>query len=116
MEDYRKLTRIKALQVEEVQVKELLEENVNLLQKEFQKVGVELRMRAEPQMTIAMDRKLIDQVLINLLTNARHATEGRENALVELHAYSSRNISVIEVKDNGIGIDGAEGVVGKQGL
>ena len=105
VEDYRKLTRIKALQVEEVNVKELLEENVNLLSKEFEKVGVALKMKAEPQLKIAMDRKLIDQVLINLLTNARHATEGREDAQVELLAYSNRNQFIIEVKDNGIGID-----------
>lgn len=105
VEDYRKLTRVKALQLEDVSVKEMLEENVNLLSKEFEKVGVQLRMKAEARLNISIDRKLIDQVLINLLTNARHATEGKEGALVELHAYSNQNQSIIEVKDNGIGID-----------
>lgn len=105
VEDYRKLTRIKTLELKEVNVKELLEENANLLSKEFEKAGVKLQVNSEARMSVAMDRKLIDQVLINLLTNARHATENQENAVVEIHAYSSSQQSVIEIKDNGIGID-----------
>lgn len=108
VEDYRKLTRIKALQLEEVNVKELLEENANLLSKEFEKSGVALQVKSEAHLKVAMDRKLVDQVLINLLTNARHATEKKENALVEIHAYSNSNQSVIEVRDNGTGIDEAK--------
>lgn len=105
VEDYRKLTRIKTLELEEVSVRELLDENANLLSKEFEKAGVKLQVKSEARMSVAMDRKLIDQVLINLLTNARHATENHENGLVEIHAYSSSHQSVIEIKDNGIGID-----------
>lgn len=108
VEDYRKLTRIKALQLEEVNVKDLLEENANLLSKEFEKSGVALQVKSEAHLKVAMDRKLVDQVLINLLTNARHATEKKENALVEIHAYSNYNQSVIEVRDNGTGIDEAK--------
>jgi|TARA_B100000965_G_scaffold352115_2_gene327122 nitrogen fixation/metabolism regulation signal transduction histidine kinase len=105
VEDYRKLTRIKALQLEEVNVNELLVENANLLSKEFEKAGVELRVKSEAHLKISMDRKLVDQVLINLLTNARHATEKKKNGLVQISAYSNANQSVIEIQDNGIGID-----------
>ena len=75
------------------------------MSKEFEKAGVELRVKSEAHLKISMDRKLVDQVLINLLTNARHATEKKKNGLVQISAYSNANQSVIEIQDNGIGID-----------
>lgn len=108
VEDYRKLTRIKALQLESVHAKELLEDNANLLRMEFEKAGVGLKVHSESQLKIPMDRKLIDQVLINLLTNARHATEKEKDPQVEIKAYSTRSQAIIDVIDNGMGIDEAK--------
>lgn len=105
VDDYRKLTRIKALELEEVKVKGMLEEIAMLMKAEVQKNEVDIRLNAPEYLSIAMDRKLIEQVLINLITNARHALEENDKGSIQISAYSDQNSRTIEVKDNGIGID-----------
>ncbi len=79
VDDYRRLTRIKALELEEVKVKEMLEEIATLMSAETKKDNIDISVTAPEYLSIAMDRKLIEQVLINLITNARHALENGEN-------------------------------------
>ncbi len=105
VDDYRRLTRIKALELEEVKVKEMLEEMAMLLKADAQKENVKITVNAPEYLSIAMDRKLIEQVLINLMTNARHALETKDNGNIMISAYSDQHSKVIEVKDNGMGID-----------
>ena len=105
VEDYRKLTRVKALEVEIISVQEILESTVDLMSQEFKKSGIQLSFESDKHLSIPMDRKLVEQVLINLLTNAKHATEHLENGSVEIKAFSDKGHAIIEVKDNGIGID-----------
>ncbi len=108
VDDYRRLTRIKALELEEVKVKEMLEEMAMLLKADAQKENVKISVNAPEYLSIAMDRKLIEQVLINLMTNARHALETTDNGSITISAYSDQHSKVIEVKDNGMGIDTAK--------
>ncbi len=108
VDDYRRLTRIKALELEDIHVKGMLDEMVMLLKAEAQKDGIQLTVNAPDYLSIAMDGKLIEQVLINLITNARHALEGNENGEIRISAYSNQNQKVIEIKDNGMGIDAAK--------
>ncbi|MBO3700656.1 PAS domain-containing sensor histidine kinase [Roseivirga sp. E12] len=108
VDDYRRLTRIKALELEEVKVKGMLDEMEMLLKADAQKESIQLKVNAPEYLSIAMDRKLIEQVLINLITNARHALEGNEQGVIQINAYSDQNHKVIEVKDNGMGIDTAK--------
>ncbi|MFT6872768.1 MAG: two-component system nitrogen regulation sensor histidine kinase NtrY [Roseivirga sp.] len=108
VDDYRRLTRIKAIEPEEVKVKGMLEEIATLMRAETQKDGVEISVTAPEYLSIAMDRKLIEQVLINLITNARHALENSENGNIQISASSDQHSKIISVKDNGTGIDAAK--------
>ncbi len=51
---------------------------------------------------IYVDAKQIEQVLINLVINARHAVE--EGGKIEIDAEEKRNFVVLSVSDNGTGI------------
>ncbi|USD64478.1 ATP-binding protein [Vibrio sp. SCSIO 43136] len=46
----------------------------------------------------------LEQVLVNLLTNAMHALEGRESKQVLVNIYQAEEQIVIEISDNGPGI------------
>lgn len=108
VDDYRRLTRIKALELEEVKVKGMLEEIGTLMSAETSKNKIEINVTVPEHLSIAMDRKLIEQVLINLVTNAKHALEDSENGSIQISATSDQHNKIIAVKDNGTGIDAAK--------
>lgn len=105
VEDYRRLTKIKKLDLETVEVEDLIHSLEVLLKAELLKENIELSLDVEKGLKIRMDRKLIEQVLINLITNARHALENTENPSIQIKAYSDIRSKYITITDNGIGIE-----------
>ena len=87
VEDYRRLTKIRQLELEKMRVGTVVSEMTQLLQAEFKKEAIDLSVNVKSDFEVAIDEKLIAQVLINLLTNARHAVEGVESPKVEVLAY-----------------------------
>ena len=104
VEDYRRLTKIRQLELEKMRVGTVVSEMTQLLQAEFKKEAIDLSVNVKSDFEVAIDEKLIAQVLINLLTNARHAVEGVESPKVEVLAYYDEAFKVIEIRDNGCGI------------
>jgi two-component system sensor kinase len=51
------------------------------------------------------DLFMMNQVLLNLLSNAMKFTHTRETAMIEAGGYSEKNENVYYVRDNGIGFD-----------
>lgn len=105
VDDYRKLTRVKNLDKERVDATELLENMAQLMKPELQKENITMELHLKSTFELSIDRKLIEQVLINLITNAKHALKGVENPLITLKTYLRESEKVIEVTDNGMGID-----------
>ncbi len=65
---------------------------------------VELRFVLGQGMTIEGDESMLNQVLVNLITNALQATSGREHPLIEVMASTPNGKPCITVTDNGPGI------------
>lgn len=104
VEDYRKLTRVKSIEMQKTDLQELVRSTVNLLKKEFEKSKVTVDIHESVKGEINMDQKLIEQVLINLLTNAKQATENVESAKVLISGQQNSNEFILSVSDNGPGI------------
>ena len=92
-------------ELETVEVEDLIHSLEVLLKAELLKENIELSLDVEKGLKIRMDRKLIEQVLINLITNARHALENTENPSIQIKAYSDIRSKYITITDNGIGIE-----------
>jgi signal transduction histidine kinase len=76
------------------------------MQGEFSKYAVKLIIQPlDSALTIQADGKLIEQILINLITNSLQALEEIHTPTIELSAYSKDTRIIIEVSDNGKGID-----------
>jgi nitrogen fixation/metabolism regulation signal transduction histidine kinase len=105
VDDYRKLTRVKSIQTERTKVKSLVEEIVKLMSPDFAKSKIEITMNFKSEFEVPMDRKLIEQVLINLLTNAKQAFHGQEQPKIEITTYQQEQERIIKIEDNGHGID-----------
>ncbi len=105
LNDYRKLTKLPAPQLQQLQIKEIAEAVVCLMQGEASRLGIGLRVEfIQADLMITADVKLLEQVLINLLTNSLQACRGIPNPLIALHAYTKNLEVIVEVSDNGSGI------------
>jgi nitrogen fixation/metabolism regulation signal transduction histidine kinase len=107
VQDFRNLTHIPKPKINQVSVKEMVDQIILLLKKEIEKNDVNVNLSIEPEdLTINADKHLIEQVLINLVKNAIQAFDEHTNKLVEVHGFiNDKNRPVIKIKDNGTGID-----------
>ena len=106
VEDYRKLTKLPQPHFEVVPVGDLLRTIGQLMQAELHPLNVELTVRVHPQdITLWGDPRLIEQVLINLVTNSIYALRTVSHPRITLRGYSHQEQTMIEVIDNGVGIE-----------
>jgi len=107
VQDFRNLTHIPKPKINNLLVKEMIDQIMLLLKTEIKANNIKVNTTVEPaDLTINADKELIEQVLINLLKNAIQAFEEHTNKLVEINGFiNDKNRPVIAVKDNGTGID-----------
>jgi two-component system NtrC family sensor kinase len=98
-------SRPKVAKKEVLQVMPVLESALELVRYDFVTSSVELTADyAEDLPLIYGDRGDLQQVFINLLTNARHAMEGRRPARLNVKVISEGRKVHIKVADTGVGI------------
>jgi len=86
-----------ALQKEEFDLKELLQERVAILEKTYPTLDFRLEMQSRK---LFVNRELLTRVLDNLLINA--AKYNKKNGFIEIHYHPKT--SALEIKDSGVGI------------
>lgn len=106
VQSYRSLALQPTPQKQRLAVKEVFRRLEQFLSRRWEAAGIELTTQVEPDgLTLEADPGLLEQVLINLLTNAEQALEARDRPAVALSARLNRRGHVlIEVADNGPGI------------
>lgn len=105
VDTYRKLTRVPKPVLEPVNLSELLASVERLMHESLSRNGISMSVEIDPNVIpVRVDRILIEQVLINLITNSIHALEGRPSPAVVMYAYTTGGSLTIEVRDNGKGI------------
>jgi PAS domain S-box-containing protein len=84
---------------------DLVTETVNMLKDIYFQEGVELNLHGvKNDVHLMGNRGRIQQVLVNLLSNAKDATEGNELRQINLNVACLNEAIKIEVADNGSGI------------
>lgn len=84
---------------------ELVDGALLLLRRELRELDIEVFEHIEPGIAPVPCRSgSMQQVLFNLMTNARDATDGLVNRRIEVRARSAGSRLVIEVADNGPGV------------
>ena len=100
VENYRKLTRLPAPVRRPVAVRELLQDLQKLFSEEY--IRIEL---PETDRILQIDRTQIEQVLINLIKNAKEACSRKEHPRIEVKMLPALSWQcLITVNDNGEGI------------
>lgn len=85
---------------------QLIEETVGLVREIYSKDGITLTYENNivEQIHYFGNRGRIQQVLMNLITNAKDATEGKDLRNIEVRFDQKTNSYLLSVKDNGSGI------------
>ncbi|MEO8960342.1 MAG: HAMP domain-containing sensor histidine kinase [Ginsengibacter sp.] len=106
-ETYRNLNKISQPNLQKVYVRDLFENLCQLMQPTLESKNIEMDIvLQDTSLEVEVDPSLIEQVLINLVVNAREALKDKAiDARIILSAsLDSRQKPVIKVSDNGIGI------------
>jgi len=103
IEKMLKLGQSQGLSLAKFNLAQLIKENIALIENQCRKKGIEIEENLDSRMEIQADREQIAQVILNLLLNAVQAMD--QGGKLQVKAFEDRNGSVIEVVDNGIGIE-----------
>ncbi|WP_266203026.1 sensor histidine kinase [Pontibacter kalidii] len=102
---YRNLNKSQELMLTTVYVQELFKSINGLMRPQLEAQGVEMTCHVTPpNLTLQGDVNLLEQVIINLILNAKRAVQGRPEPQVILAAAQENGRTTIEVQDNGSGI------------
>lgn len=104
VENYRKLTRVPKPATELVNIKLFLTAIEKLMKESLQRKSIDLIMTADENLMAMIDPSLMEQVLINLITNSTNALENATHRQILLKGYKQENLIIMEVTDNGKGI------------
>lgn len=105
VENYRKLTRVPKPVREIVNVSAFMLAVQKLLKGSLERRDIEFSVFIEAEdLTASFDPSLMEQVIINLITNSTHALENREDKKIDFKAYRTEHNITLEVTDNGYGI------------
>ena len=89
----------------EVSVQQLVDEVLLVLARDPQKDGIALRVQVQPDLIVHADAVQLEQVLLNLLINARQAMLGKPGSLtIKASSSESDEEARIQVIDTGPGI------------
>ncbi|MBV8780033.1 MAG: hypothetical protein JO353_01435, partial [Phycisphaerae bacterium] len=88
-----------------VSVQQLVDETLLVLARDPQKDGIALRVQVQPDLFVSGDAVQLEQVLLNLLINARHAMIGKGGSLTVKASQTDEGSELrLQVIDTGPGI------------
>jgi two-component system nitrogen regulation sensor histidine kinase NtrY len=104
VENYRKLTKVPKPSLERINCNAFLHNVEKLMSHELLRKNITLSIESNVDMYVLLDPILVEQVMINLITNSIHAVEKSLQPHVVLRSYYQDKQTVIEIQDNGKGI------------
>ncbi len=104
-DNYRNLSQNIVPEIHPVNLFEVLRSIYRLMQPSLAQKGIQLEIRTDNDAVMAnIDRGLIEQVIINFITNATFAVREKENPTIVLYSGVTDEQAYLTVADNGCGI------------
>jgi two-component system sensor histidine kinase PilS (NtrC family) len=104
IEDFLEFTRVTPLNVSDIDISEVMDEIVELIRLNQQKV--KFLKKYISGNVIRADQKKVKQLVWNLLNNAVKAMNGK--GFIEIHIYEEGDCVNLFIKDDGVGIEKGE--------
>lgn len=104
VENYRKLTMLPTPKRTPINLTSCLESSLKVMQPLFKESQIELVRQFETDLTVNWDEAQMEQVFINLLTNAIYAVSECSERLITIKTAVNNQRLIIEFLDSGLGI------------
>ena len=82
-------------------VSAIVRDALDFCEQKFKHHGIDLRVSCDDQLKILCQKVQISQVLVNVLSNARHVLDGVSHPFVEIRAFADGSHAVIEIENSG---------------
>ena len=93
------------INVETVVVSEYLKRTLEVLQLQIEKKGADVDVNVPQEMQVLFNASYIESILLNFLTNALRYSHPERKPEIRISAYKYNDSWILEIADNGIGID-----------
>jgi nitrogen fixation/metabolism regulation signal transduction histidine kinase len=104
VDTYRKLAELPLPQKEMVNITDIIKNTLSLFEQEFKLNTIEVAFNTTEIIVVNADKKQIEQVLINLLSNCLYALVDIEKPKITIQLTKEKNRIHLSITDNGIGI------------
>ncbi|MFD0700517.1 sensor histidine kinase [Myroides pelagicus] len=104
IDNYRKLTMLPSPKKQLVNLKGLLTNTLKTLLPIFEKHQITVETNLADTQAIQVDKQQLEQVLINLLTNAIHAVCKQPTRNISVRLFEKNNRVLIDIADSGNGV------------
>ena len=106
VKDYRLIAELPTPNTEQHSIGEILQHVKVLMQPMVITKNIQLKvLQTASKISLKIDFKLIEQALINLITNSIYALEDIENPTIEINYRLAHNKVYLDISDNGKGIE-----------
>ncbi|MCP2029354.1 nitrogen fixation/metabolism regulation signal transduction histidine kinase [Flavobacterium sp. HSC-32F16] len=105
VEGYRKLAMLPSPKKEKIELKNLIDNCLQIMNPLFKKDGIEVVNSVSLKRLINVDTQQTEQVIINLLTNSINALKNSSEKQILISAEAKENRTYIKIIDNGNGIE-----------
>ena len=101
----RNLNMFENIECQDVRISEFMDDFLALVREDFTKKGIMITVLIEPGTECChTDPRALQQIVLNILTNAADALTGRNKPRVSLTVSGAADMILIRIEDNGCGI------------
>ena len=94
------------LNVENLKLVTFVLKSLDSLSESIREKNIKILGKIPPQATLVYNRAYLQSVLINIISNAvRYCKKTDENRYIKFNYYQEEEFSILEIEDNGIGIN-----------
>lgn len=104
IDSYRQVAELPKPQKFVFNLKNTIENVLKIFESEFRTKNIVMTTKLENNNVLA-DEKMIERVLVNLITNAIYAVENSEKKEIYIENYVQNHRNIVSVQDSGEGID-----------
>jgi two-component system NtrC family sensor kinase len=98
-------SRTSAVEFTQIDLNQLLRDSATLLQHQFKSARIRVDSELSENLVVVRGNQgKLQQVILNLMLNAKDAMQGSSGAVLRLRTYNTENRAVVEIEDSGAGI------------